>query len=67
MEVQYRGSGKIFFKDKEFKFIAWRSFTIQVLTGLLSIIAAWIGAGLYTLLIQPILSNLLIFVIINNR
>ena len=57
----------LFFKDKEFKFIAWRSFTIQVLTGLLSIIAAWIGAGLYTLLIQPILSNLLIFVISLKR
>ena len=53
----------LFFKDKDFKFIAWRTFIIQILVGVLAIIAALMGAGLYTLLIQPILSSALIYFI----
>lgn len=53
----------LFFKDKDFKFIAWRTFIIQIVVGAFAIIAAWKGAGLYTLLIQPILSSALIFFI----
>lgn len=53
----------LFFKDKEFKFIAWRTFIIQIAVGFLAIIAAWAGAGLQTLLIQPVLSSVLIYII----
>ena len=53
----------LFFKDKDFKFIAWRTFIIQILVGALAIVAALMGAGLYTLLIQPILSSALIYFI----
>ncbi len=51
----------LFYKEKEFKFIAFRSFFIQTVTGLLAIGAALAGAGLHTLVIQPILSNLLVY------
>lgn len=53
----------LFFKDKDFKFIAWRTFIIQITIGLLAVIAAWAGAGLYTLLIQPVLSSIAIYLI----
>ena len=50
----------LFYKNKNFKFIAYRTFFIQFSVGILSIIAALLGAGLYTLTIQPILSSALI-------
>lgn len=53
----------LFFKDKDFKFIAWRTFIIQITVGVIAILAALCGAGLYTLLIQPILSSALIYLI----
>lgn len=53
----------LFYKDKNFKFIAWRTLIIQIAVGILAIIAAWAGASLYTLLIQPILSSALIYFI----
>ena len=53
----------LFYKDKNFKFIAWRTLIIQIVVGILAIIAAWAGASLYTLLIQPILSSALIYFI----
>lgn len=53
----------LFFRDKNFKFIAWRTLIIQISVGILAIMAAWSGAGLYTLLIQPILSSALIYFI----
>lgn len=51
----------LFYKNKEFKFIALRSFGIQVASGAAAIIAAQSGAGLYALIISPILSSMLIF------
>lgn len=57
----------LFLKDKDFRFIAWRTLAIQVITGLLSIIIALMGAGLYTLLIQPIFSSLLLYLISIKR
>lgn len=57
----------LFLKDKDFRFIAWRTLIIQLITGVLSILAALMGAGLYTLLIQPILSNLLLYLISLKR
>ena len=53
----------IFYKNKEFKFIAMRSFAIQISCGALAVTAALLGAGLYALLITPILSSIFIFAI----
>ncbi len=53
--------GALFYRNKQFKFIALRSFTIQVSTGAISVVAALLGAGLYALLITPILSSILMF------
>jgi len=51
----------LFYKKKDFKFIACRSLIIQTTTSLLAIGTALAGAGLYTLTIQPILSSLLFY------
>lgn len=53
----------LLYKEKEFKFIAIRSFIIQIIGGTISITAALLGAGLYALIINPILSSILIFII----
>lgn len=53
----------LFFKHKNFKFIAYRTFLIQLVTGLLAVSAALAGAGLYTLTIQPIASSLLLYLV----
>lgn len=53
----------LLFKEKEFKFIAYRSLTIQIAGGSLAITAAFMGAGLYALIINPILSSILLFFI----
>lgn len=53
--------GALFYKNKEFRFIAIRTFSVQVATGLIAVAAALMGAGLYALIISPILSSLLIF------
>ena len=49
------------------KFIAIRSFIIQIAGGAGAITAALCGAGLYALIINPILSSILIFVISYQR
>ena len=53
----------LFYRDKDFKFIAFRTCIVQVIAGVLSILAAIKGVGLYTLVIQPILSGLLVWII----
>lgn len=53
----------ILFKEKEFKFIAYRSLIIQILGGSIAVTAALGGAGLYALIINPILSSILLFLI----
>lgn len=57
----------LFYKNKEFKFIALRSFGLQVASGAAAVTAALCGAGLYALLISPILSSALIFLISIRR
>lgn len=57
----------LFYKNKEFKFIAIRSFIIQIAGGAAAVIAALSGAGLYALIINPILSSILIFAISYRR
>ncbi|WP_321332108.1 lipopolysaccharide biosynthesis protein [uncultured Bacteroides sp.] len=53
----------LFHKNKEFKFIAWRSFIIQIAGGTLAVGVALAGGGLYALIINPILSSALLFAI----
>lgn len=50
-------------KDKRFKFIAIRTFTIQFILGIISIIAAYNGMGIYALTLSPIGSSILLFII----
>lgn len=52
----------LLYRDKLFKFIAWRSLIIQLIGGTIAVIAALIGAGLYALIINPIFSALFIFI-----
>lgn len=59
--------GALFYRNKEFKFIAIRSFIIQIAGGAGAVTAALCGAGLYALIINPILSSILIFVISYQR
>lgn len=59
--------GSLFYKNKEFKFIAIRSFIIQIAGGTGAVIAALCGAGLYALIINPIASSILIFAISYRR
>lgn len=68
-------SGQIFFstlnmvpnalllKQQEFKFIANRTIIVQFILGICSCVAAILGAGIYALLINPILGALLIFIL----
>lgn len=53
----------LLYKDKLFRFIAIRSFIVQLIGGFLSVIAALANAGLYALIINPIFSSILIFII----
>ncbi len=55
--------GALFYKNKQFKYIAWRSFIIQISTGVLAVGIALSGGGLYALIISPILSAILMFII----
>ncbi|MGV8090339.1 MAG: lipopolysaccharide biosynthesis protein [Mangrovibacterium sp.] len=50
-------------KNKEFKFIAYRSLIVQIIGGTISVLAALWGAGLYALLINPIFSSIILFII----
>lgn len=56
-------------KDKAFKFIAYRTLTVQLLGGALAIFAVFQGFGIYALLVAPLFSSLTIFVIsyLKNR
>lgn len=53
----------ILLKDKEFKFIAIRTFSLQLVLGLVSVIGAFCGMGIYALLINPIGTSIALFVI----
>lgn len=57
----------LFYKNKEFKFIAIRSFTVQVVSGAAGVVAALYGAGLYALIVGPILSSALLFFVSIRR
>lgn len=53
----------LFYRERMFKFIAVRSFLIQIVLGVISIAAAFYGAGVYALLINPILYSILLFIV----
>ena len=53
----------LFYKNKQFKYIAWRSFIIQISGGVLAVGFALLGGGLYSLIISPIISSILLFLI----
>lgn len=59
--------GALFYRNKEFKYIAIRSFIIQIAGGTGAVTAALCGAGLYALIITPIISSILIFIISYQR
>lgn len=48
-------------RDKRFKEIAKRTLTLQILTGVVSVLAAFKGAGVYALLISPVVTSIGIF------
>lgn len=54
-------------KAKKFKFIAVRTFIIQFLLGVVSCVAAYCGLGIYSLLINPILGSIFVFVVNYNK
>lgn len=46
-------------KDKAFRFVAVRNLSIQVLLGFVSVVLAFLGCGIWTLLINPVVGTLL--------
>ncbi len=50
-------------KAKRFKFIAIRTLSVQIICGIIAVLAALYGAGLYALLVNPILSSIILFFI----
>lgn len=53
----------LLFKAKNFKFIAWRSLGIQIAGGIIAITVALLGGGIYALVVNPILSSFLLFIV----
>ncbi len=51
----------LLYKAKRFKFIAVRSLTVQAVCGAAAIGAAFAGAGIYALLINPVFSSIILF------
>ncbi len=49
-------------KHKRFKDIARRTLTFQVSSGIISVIAAFYGAGVYALLISPVVTSIGVFI-----
>lgn len=50
-------------KAKRFRFIAFRTLIVQIICGSISVFAAFGGWGIYALLINPICSSVILFVI----
>ncbi len=51
----------LLYKAKRFRFIAFRTLGVQIAGGAAAIAAAYGGAGIYALTINPVLSSLLLF------
>ena len=50
-------------KQKKFRFLAIRQVSIQIIMGVLACLAAFNGCGVYSLLITPIFSSVLTFIV----
>jgi len=50
-------------RNKEFKYIAYMNLSVQFIGGTISVIAALYGAGLYALLINPLFSSIVLFIL----
>jgi PST family polysaccharide transporter len=57
----------LFYRDKIFRYVAIRGFIIQVAGGGIGVAVALLGGGLYALVVNPILSSILLFVISIRR
>lgn len=53
----------LFLKNKQFKFIGIRTLFIQLIMGIIAIVGAFKGLGIYSLLINPILGSICLFII----
>ncbi len=53
----------LLFKDKKFKYIAIRTIVVQSSLGILSVIGAYFGLGVYALLVNPIIGSILLFAV----
>lgn len=50
-------------RNKRFKFIGLRTFIIQIVCGIAAIASAYMGAGLYSIIVTPILTSIILFFI----
>lgn len=50
-------------KEKQFRFIAFRTLYVQISIGILAIVGAFCGLGVYALLVNPILGSIIMFII----
>lgn len=55
--------GAMFLKNRQFKYIGIRTLIIQALVGIISVVGALEGMGIYALLVNPILGSILLFAI----
>jgi len=53
----------LLFKNKRFRYISIRTVFVQFILGVISVIAANYGAGIYALLINPIVGSIIVFLI----
>lgn len=53
----------IILKEKKFKLISLRTLFLQIVSGILSIVAAYHGAGIYALVLSPVITAIGIFII----
>lgn len=50
-------------KEKRFKFIARRTLSLQIVSGLVACLCAYLGGGIYSLFITPIVTNVGVYAI----
>lgn len=53
----------ILLKSKEFRFISIRTIVIQIIVGIVAVVAALNGVGVFALLINPIIGSILLFIL----
>jgi PST family polysaccharide transporter len=57
----------LLFKNKEFKYIALRTLLVQISIGIVAIIGATAGLGIYALLVNPVLGSIILYMITYRR